>query len=205
MVTTKTLSIGKYKHPTTIHKIKNANKAPWQKSACFESLYTAAFYNFELNGVADVMSFVSNELIIDMSAAFQESKYQANKIEESILYVDNLHPMEFVSAWGKYVKVNPDDSLEHRKEVISFFKFQRNFNAFLLDKRIAKATIQPLQLFLKPPKYLLSTDKNMRILRDHPPYQYQRMTLFHSSEEVNRITQYLPWHQKIYLIHIIPA
>ena len=41
------------------------------------------------------MSFVSNELGIDISASFQEVQFQANTIEDSILYVDNLHPMEF--------------------------------------------------------------------------------------------------------------
>ena len=44
----------------------------------------------ELSGVANVMSFVSNKLGIDMSALFQEAQFQANKVEDSILYVDNI-------------------------------------------------------------------------------------------------------------------
>ena len=49
------------------------------------------------------MTFVSNELDIDMSSVFQEAQSQANIIEDSIIYVDNLHPMEFISAGYKYV------------------------------------------------------------------------------------------------------
>ena len=69
------------------------NAAPWQKDAYFESLWTIAFSALELSGVANVMSFVSNKLGIDMSASFQEAQSQANTIEESIIYVDNLQQM----------------------------------------------------------------------------------------------------------------
>ena len=83
--------------------------APWQKDACFESLWTVSFYALELIGVANVMYFVSNKPGIDMSASLQEAQSQANTIEESILYVNNVQRMEFVSAWEQDSQVNPDD------------------------------------------------------------------------------------------------
>ena len=61
------------------------------------------------------MAFISNKLGIDMSAAFQEAQLQANTIEESILHLDTLHPISFVSSLGKYVQVNLDDATEDRK------------------------------------------------------------------------------------------
>ena len=43
--------------------------------------------------------------------------------------------MVFISAGGKDINVNPDDYLEDRKEFISVFRFQRNINASLLEKK----------------------------------------------------------------------
>ena len=96
--TTKILFVGKDRQPINTQHIKYVNAAPWTKACGFEILCTAEFYALESNGVADVMAFVSNEHVIDMSAAFQEEKLQAKKIEESILYVDNLQPMDLVST-----------------------------------------------------------------------------------------------------------
>ena len=50
-----------------------------------------------------MISFVSNELGVNISAAFQKDQFQANTIKDSILYVYNLQTMVFVSAGGKYV------------------------------------------------------------------------------------------------------
>ena len=57
------------------------------------------------------MAFISNKLSIDMSAAFQEAQLQAKNIEDSILYVDDLHPIVFFSVGVKDVQVNPDYGL----------------------------------------------------------------------------------------------
>ena len=54
-----------------MHHIKDTNEAPWQKPACFGILRTAAFYVLELNGLDNVLAFVSYELGIDMSLVFQ--------------------------------------------------------------------------------------------------------------------------------------
>ena len=64
-----------------------------QNIPVFESLWTGAFSALGLSGVANVMSFVSNKLGIDMSASFQEAQFQANTIEDSNLYVDNIQRM----------------------------------------------------------------------------------------------------------------
>ena len=55
-----------------------------------------------------------------MIVDFQEEQLQANTIEQSILYVDNLKPMAFVYTVGKDVQVNPGGALEDRKEGIQF-------------------------------------------------------------------------------------
>ena len=111
------------------------------------------------------MAFVSKGLHIDMSATFQEAQLQANTIDESILYLDNLHTMSYVSSGGKDTQVNPDNSFEYSKEGISFFNFQINLNTSLLDNFFSKATMQPLQLCLDTPQYLLYTDtKTVQLL-----------------------------------------
>ena len=138
-----------------------------------------------------------------MSASFQESQFQANTIEDSILYVENVQRMEFVSAWEQYSQVNPDDSLEDRNDSIYFFRFQSNLIVYILDKIIVKATLQPLKFNLELLQYILSTDTKMGNVWNHPSYQYQRRILFNSLEEVNRITQYYPWNTQIYSIQII--
>ena len=130
------------------------------ESRIFESLCNAEFYYLELNGVSDVMKLISNKLGIDMSAEFQEAQFQENKTEEIILYIDNLHPMNFVSAGGKYVQLSTGYDLENRKEGIYFLIFQINLNASLLGKTIVKASMQKLQSCLNIPKYLLSNEKN---------------------------------------------
>ena len=75
-----------------------------------------------------------DKLGIDMSASFQEAQFQANTIEESILYVDNVHQMEFISAWEQDSQVSPDDSLEDSNDSIYFFRFQSNLIVYILDK-----------------------------------------------------------------------
>ena len=94
-----------------------------------------------------------------MHAAFQEAQFQSNTIENSLLYMDNLQPMEFFSSGVKYVQVNPDDALEVRKVSISFFRPQSNLNLYLPDKLTTKATMQILKLCLKLPYYILSIYK----------------------------------------------
>ena len=74
-----------------------------------------------------------------MSVAFQVSKFQANTFEEIIIYMDILQPTELVSAGGKGVQDNPYDDLDDRNEDISFFRYQSNVNASLLNKLIYKA------------------------------------------------------------------
>ena len=101
------------------------------------------------------MDFISNKTIIDMSAAFQEEKYQANITEDSILYMDNLHTMKLFSA-----VVNTDDYLDYSKEYTPLFRLHSNLNTSLLEKKIVKSTMQQLQTCLKLPQYLLSNDTN---------------------------------------------
>ena len=45
---------------------------------------------------------------------------------------------------GKDVQVNMNDDWEDRKYNITFLRSQSNLDASLLDKQIAKATVQPL-------------------------------------------------------------
>ena len=66
-----------------------------------------------------------------------------------MLYVDNLHPMVYVSVGRKNFQVSPDYALEYWKNDISFFRFHSNINAFLLDKLTVKADMHPFKLLLK--------------------------------------------------------
>ena len=63
----------------------------------------------------------------------------------------------FFSAGWKYVQFGQYDDLEDRKDGIFFFKFERNINTSLLDKKTAKETTKPLQPCLNLPQYILST------------------------------------------------
>ena len=80
------------------------------------------------------MDFLSNELGSDTSAEFQVSQFQENSIEESIIYMYQPQPTEFVSAGDKGVQENLYDALDDRNEDISFSRFQSNLNAYLLEK-----------------------------------------------------------------------
>ena len=88
------------------------NAAPCQKDTYFKSLCTTSFYVLGFNGIANVMDFVWNKLCIDTSAAFQEAQFQANIIEDNIIYMDNLHPMEFVSSRGKDTQFNLNNAFK---------------------------------------------------------------------------------------------
>ena len=59
----------------------------------------------ESNGVADVVSYVSNELGIFLCSV-PRSSIPSKKQKNIILYVNNLHPMAFVPEGGKCVQVN---------------------------------------------------------------------------------------------------
>ena len=67
----KNVFIGKYNQTITIHHTKEMGAEPWKKAACFEIPWTSGLYELELNGLDHVTAFISNELGIDMSAAFQ--------------------------------------------------------------------------------------------------------------------------------------
>ena len=118
-----------------------------------------------------------------MIAVFQEAQLKSNRIEEVILYTDNLQPRAFISTGGEVVRFNLNYDFDDRKEGISFFRLQTNINSYLLDQKIAKATTNLLKFCLKPPQYLLCTW--YRLL-----YQYQIIIIVHSSEEVNLIKNY---------------
>ena len=72
------------------------------------------------NGIANVMAFISNQIIIDTSTAFQETQLQEITIKYIVLFVYNLHPMSFISAGTKYFQLNLDYALDYRKKVIFF-------------------------------------------------------------------------------------
>ena len=69
--TTKIVFISEDKQPITTHNIKNVNASPSHKSISFKILCTSEYYDLESDGVANLMDFVSNEISINMSLAFQ--------------------------------------------------------------------------------------------------------------------------------------
>ena len=104
------------------------------------------------------MPFVSNKLTIDMNAAFNKRNSKQTEFKR-VYYMWITYSQWIFSKIGNDVQVNPGDALEDRNCGISFFGFQNNLKASLLDKRILKSTIHTLKLFLNLPHYTLSTDK----------------------------------------------
>ena len=68
----KNILIGKYKQTITTQNIKDVNASPRQKAIFLKILCSTEFYALESDGLANVMEFVSNEVVIYTSLAFQE-------------------------------------------------------------------------------------------------------------------------------------
>ena len=119
----KIVHIGKDMQPVTIVKMVSVNKETWEKSACFQSLKNTIYSLVESHSPAEVTAFVSGELIIDTCAAFQTSQTAIKEVMDSMLSIQHLDQVAFLTAQNDTVGIGDPGNLVSRPDNISFIKF----------------------------------------------------------------------------------
>ena len=69
----RTIHIGKNSQPITLTKVASVNSYSWRKSTIFNTLEKSVYSLLVYHAVADLVSLVSDEIILDAGAAFQEA------------------------------------------------------------------------------------------------------------------------------------
>ena len=118
----KNVCIGKDQHPVSILSLVATDSPTWQKAACFNELSdTAKNLSDSAYGVADILSFLSDELPIDTSAAYQESTRVTCNILACVYNVSLLNPTSCFNSKGNTVSLVDMHDLDKRAEGIAFF------------------------------------------------------------------------------------
>ena len=118
----KNVCIGKDQHPVSILSLVATDSPTWQKAACFNELSdTAKNLSDSAYSVADILSFLSDELPSNTSAAYQESTRVTCNILACVYNVSLLNPTScFISKGNTVSLVNMHD-LDKGAEGIAFF------------------------------------------------------------------------------------
>ena len=90
---TKTVYIGKNRHPATIMVMAPLTAPAWQKKSCFDTLRTNVYHLSDGDHkMADIVNMVMDEMPSNSNAAFQESQSTSDAVRKAILTVENLTP-----------------------------------------------------------------------------------------------------------------
>jgi hypothetical protein len=76
----KVVYIGKDQQPVTIVQMISINRPAWRKSACFESLRNTIYSLVDSHSIAELTSFIANELPLDTGSSFQASQMASKSI-----------------------------------------------------------------------------------------------------------------------------
>ena len=90
------------------------------------------------HSVADIISLVSNEIPLDTGADYQESQSVSKAIIDDIISVNNLEPLEFLTAGSKLVHIADGGDLESRPENVAYVRFRCNMDGVTVDKRVTR-------------------------------------------------------------------
>ena len=100
----KILYVGKYKHPMIILEMASVDNDGWRKSALFDSLLSAIQGQIDVQNTADLISVISQEIPIDITAAFMDSTRLKNNIISGMNNIGNLTGLAFLHSDSKKAK-----------------------------------------------------------------------------------------------------
>ena len=154
------------------------NSDSWKKSASFYTLSSAVRSLVEAHTVADVISLVANELPIDTGSAFQESQTASKLIVDSVLNVEFLEPIAWLSAGGNEVKITDPSDLKGRPADIQFIRFRCQMHGSTVDARVIDVPDLSFYFCLKLPQstYDDATDKVTAISSSTPIQRSRSLT-----------------------------
>ena len=125
--------IGKYSPHVILPKMASMNIHSWKKSESFNTLQK----NSSLLGahtVADLISLVSDELLLDSGATFQEAQTATKLITDNATIVTYLEPLAFITSTTKVAIIGDDlADLEMRPEDITFLRFRSVFEWVIIE------------------------------------------------------------------------
>lgn len=103
------LSIGQNGHKVSITKIPPISAPIWKKSASFEKLCITLKNQKQSHPIADLVTALESVLPIEITPALEEATFiQHNVIQESTK-IENLKPLNFLSAGGFKINVTDPD------------------------------------------------------------------------------------------------
>ena len=149
----KVVYIGKDQQPVTIIQMISISKPAWRKSACFESLRNTVYSLVDSHSVAELTSFIANELPLDTGSSFQASQIASKSILHNILQVEVLEPVAFLNSKSKEIAIGDPADLSTRPEDISFIKMRCTMDGESQDARVTRANAVSFQFCLRLPQH----------------------------------------------------
>ena len=112
--------ISKDSQTVNLAVMSSVNSHSWRKSGSYESLKRNVYSLAAAHTVAGLISVVSNELLQNTDAAFQEAQSAAQIVMDNALLVDNLELLVFPTSTVKVSDIDDAINLKCSLEDISF-------------------------------------------------------------------------------------
>ena len=114
--------VGKDKSPLSILEMAPIDGDVWKKSASFESLFSTIRGQMDAHSTADLISIISQEIPIDITAAYMESTKIKNSMISSMTDIGSLTGISFLLGNGSKSKSLVSCADKDRIEDLSYIK-----------------------------------------------------------------------------------
>ena len=167
LATMKTVQFGKNKQPLQVMKMVAITEPAWQKKTCFQNIASQA-YNLATadHPVADIQSFVMEEMPTCTVSAFQEAEHVGRLVEKATLHIDNLFPLALLDSKEDELNVDVTAALDKRTEDIAFYKCRSTVDPTKVDGRIKNVGVFSTSFCLPLPYHIYATFRWGKLLED---------------------------------------
>ena len=86
--------------------------------------------------MADVVALMSSEIPIDTGSAFQKSQHAAKLIVDSVLSINFIDPVAWLTSSGDEVKIADPMDLKSRPVYIQYIRFRCQMHGSSVDARV---------------------------------------------------------------------
>ena len=147
----KIVYVGKDKTPLNILDMAPIDGDVWKKSASFESLSSTIRGQMEAHSSVDLISIISQEMPIDVTAAYMESTKIKNSMMSSMTDIGSLSGISFLLGDGSKAQSLVSCADKDRIEDLSYIKIGCYLDGTTVDNRISLPGLD-LQYCLKLPQ-----------------------------------------------------
>ena len=154
-------AVWKSKQPLQVMKMVALTQPAWQKKTCFQNIASQA-YNLATadHPVANIISFVMEEMPTCTVSAFQEAEHVGRLVEKATLHIDNLFPLALLDSEEDELNVDVTAALDKRTEDIAFYKCRSTVDPTKVDGRIKNVGVFSTSFCLPLPYHIYDTSSS---------------------------------------------